>query len=310
MKPFRFGVSSRGALSRSEWSQKARKAEDLGYSTFLVADHLAEMFSPIPALVAAADSTTTLRVGTLVVNNDLRHPVLLARETAAIDLLTDGRFELGIGAGHMQSEYDEAGLVFDQGATRIDRLAESVAILKALWTGEQVTVLGQHYAVRGHRIYPVPVQRPGPPLLIGGNGRRLLSLAAREADIVGLSGIVHRKGGREVDLTSFTNEAAEERVAWIKEEAGERFEGLELNALVQEVVIAPNREHAVTQLMPKLPGLTAEQIAATPFLLIGTSDDIVDQLLARRKRVGISYYVVFERSMHDLAPVVARLSGT
>ncbi len=185
-----------------------------------------------------------------------------------------------------------------------------MAILKALWTGEPVTALGKHYAVRGHRIYPVPVQRPGPPLLIGGNGRRLLSLAAREADIVGLSGIVHRKGGRGVDLATFTDAAAEERIAWIKEEAGDRFVRLELNALVQEVVVTPNRDDAITMLMPKLPGLTAEQIAATPFLLIGTIDEIVHQLIARRKRLGISYYAVFEKSMQDLAPVVARLSGT
>jgi probable F420-dependent oxidoreductase len=310
VKPFRFGVSVRSAASRAEWSRKAKKAEDLGYSTFLVADHLAEIFPPLAGLVAAAEATTTLRVGTLVVNNDFRHPVLLARETATVDLLTDGRLELGIGAGHMESEYDEAGMTFDSGGTRIDRLAESVAIVKALWSGEEVTFHGRHYTVTGHRIYPRPVQRPGPPLLIGGNGKQLLTLAARKADIVGLSGIAHRKGGREVDLQSFTEKAAEERIAWVRQEAGERLGELELNALVQDVVITDDRDDAIRRLMPKLPGLTADEIGSTPYLAVGTIDEIVDQLLARRERLGISYYAVFEESIDKLAPIVGRLSGT
>src|SRR5437588_4567394 len=163
MKPFRFGVSVRVAPTRSAWWDKAKKAEDLGYSTFLVADHLSEMFPPLVGLVAAADATTTLRVGTFVVNNDLRHPVVLAREAAAADVLTEGRFELGIGAGHMQTEYEEAGIRFDRGGTRIDRLTESVAIIKALWSGAQVTFAGDHYSVSSHRCFPVPVPRPGPP---------------------------------------------------------------------------------------------------------------------------------------------------
>jgi len=276
MKPFRFGVSVRGAASRAEWSKKAKKAEDLGYSTFLVADHLAEMFPPLIGLVAAADATTTLRVGTFVVNNDLHHPVVLARETATVDLLADGRFELGIGAGHMQNEYEEAGIPFDSGGTRVDRLGESVAIIKALWSGQDVSFQGDYYSVSSHRIFPIPVQRPGPPLLIGGNGRRLLSLAAREADIVGLVGFSHRKGGREVDLSTFTARATKDQVERIRRDTGDRFERLELNALVQDVIVTTDRDKGIERLTPELPGLTPEDVSTSPYLLIGRVEVVVE----------------------------------
>ena len=172
MKPFRFGVSVRSAGSRAEWEDKARKLEALGYSTLTVPDHLAEMIAPIPALVSAAAVTKTLRIGTAVLNNDFRHPVLLAREAATVDLLTDGRLELGLGAGHMRAEYDQAGLGFDAGGARVERLAEAVAIIKGLLRGEQVSFAGRHYRVTEHTIYPSPVQRPHPPIFIGATGPR------------------------------------------------------------------------------------------------------------------------------------------
>src|ERR1700719_2164953 len=194
IKPFRFGVNVRSAESRAEWQAKARKIEALGYQILNLPDHLTDLVSPLPALVSAAEATTTIRVGTNVLNNDLRHPVLVAREAAAVDLLTDGRFELGLGAGSIQSEYDQVGLDFDRGAVRVDRLTEAVTVIKGLLRGEQVTFAGQHYRVTGHTIAPLPVQKPHPPMLIGGNGTRLLTLAAREADIVGLSGVTFRAG--------------------------------------------------------------------------------------------------------------------
>src|SRR6266849_5623065 len=178
MKPFRIGVNVLSAGSRAEWADKARKLEDLGYYALTVPDHLADLLAPLPALVSAAAATTSLRVGTNVLNNDFRHPVLVAREAATVDLLTDGRLQLGLGAGHMQSEYDQAGLRFDAGGIRVERLAEAVTIIKGLLTGAPVTFAGRHYQVTDHQIHPLPVQRPHPPLLIGGNGRRLLTLAA------------------------------------------------------------------------------------------------------------------------------------
>src|SRR5712691_383463 len=195
MRPFRFGVNVWSARSRAEWVEKARKIEDLGYGVLTVPDHLTDLFAPMPAVLSAAAATRHLRVGTNVLNNDLRHPILVAREAATIDLLTDGRLQLGLGAGSLRSEYDQAGLAFDRGAVRVERLAEAVTIIKGLLHGEQVTFAGRHYRVAGHTIAPLPVQRPHPPILIGGNGPNLLTLAAREADIVGFSGITFQDGG-------------------------------------------------------------------------------------------------------------------
>ncbi len=177
MRAFRFGVSIRSARSRAEWAEKARKVEDLGYSTLTVPDHLTDLMAPMPALVSAAAATTHLRVSTNVLNNDLRHPVLVAREAATVDLLTDGRLELGLGAGSIQSEYAQAGVAFDAGGRRVERLAEAVTIIKGLLKGDQVTFAGRHYRVTGHTLAPLPLQKPRPPIMIGGNGRRLLTLA-------------------------------------------------------------------------------------------------------------------------------------
>src|SRR5919201_2143731 len=233
LKPFRFGVTVGRASSRAEWAEKARKLEDLGYSVLTVPDHLTDLLAPLPALISAAEATTRLRVGTNVLNNDLRHPVLVAREAATVDLLTDGRLQLGLGAGHMQSEYDQAGLRFDAGSTRVERLAEAVSIVKGLLKGEQVTFAGRHYRVTGHTNYPLPVQRPHPPLLIGGNGRRLLTMAAQEADIVGLTGITFRPGSQGPELSGWNVAGVEERLQRIRDTAGERYDRLELKALVQ-----------------------------------------------------------------------------
>jgi len=171
MKPFRFGINARDAGSRAEWQDKARRVEGLGYSALMVPDHLAAMLAPIPAAVSAAAATKSLRVGTNVLNNDFRHPVLVAREAATADLLSDGRFELGLGAGHMRSENDQAGLPFERGGVRLERLAEAVAIIKGLLGGAEVTFVGQHYRVTGHTIPPGPVQRPHPPIIIGAMAR-------------------------------------------------------------------------------------------------------------------------------------------
>jgi probable F420-dependent oxidoreductase len=309
MKPFRFGVNVWRATSRAEWAEKARKLEGLGYAVLTVPDHLADLFAPLPALVSAAEATTRLRVGTHVLNNDLRHPVLVAREAATVDLLTDGRFQLGLGAGHMQSEYDQAGLGFDAAGTRVARLAEAITIIKGLLRGEQVTFAGRHYHVTSHQSYPLPVQRPHPPVLIGGNGRQLLTLAAQEADIVGLTGFTLRRGGTAPDFSGWKAAGIDERMQLIREAAGDRYDRLELNALVQRVVVTDNRRHAAEELTRRWTQLRPEEILQSPYVLIGTVDQMVEDLQVRRERLGISYYVIFEPYMDAFAPVVARLAG-
>lgn len=309
MRPFRFGVNVRTAGSAAEWADKARKVERLGYSVLLVPDHLTELLAPFPALTAAAAATTRLRIGTAVLNNDLRHPVLTAREAATLDVLSDGRLELGIGGGHMQSEYAQAGLAFEPGTTRVERLAEALVIIKELFEGKPVSFSGRHYRISGHTIHPRPVQRPRPPVFVGGNAPRLLAVAAREADIVGLTGIAFRRGGSEPDVSDFRAAAVDERVRLLREAAGARFERLELNALVQRVIVTDDRRKAAQELTARWPSLTADDLLASPYVLIGTIDQMVDDLRARRDRWGISYVMTHEPFIDALAPVVARLAG-
>jgi len=310
MKPFRFGINIRDASSRAEWQDKARKVEALGYAVLLVPDHLAAMLATIPAVMSAADATTRLRIGTNVLNNDLRHPVLLAREAATMDLLTDGRLELGLGAGYMRIEYDQAGLRFDRGGIRVERLAESVPIIKDLLGGAEVTFVGQHYRVTSHKIYPLPVQRPRPPIIIGGNGPRLLALAAREADTVNLTGVTFTQGGTTLDMSGWKVAGVDERLRVIRDAAGDRFGALELSAQVQRVIVTDRPREAAEELQKTWKQISVDEILAAPFVLIGTVDEMVEALRVRRDRWGISYFVTFEPFLDALAPVVARLSGT
>jgi probable F420-dependent oxidoreductase len=310
IRPFRFGVNMWRAASRAAWTDKARKVESLGYSVLTVPDHLTDFLAPIPALAAAAHATKDLRVGTMVLNNDFRHPVLVAREAATLDLLSDGRLELGLGAGHMKSEYDQAGLSFDPGGTRVERLTEAVVIVKGLLAGEPFTFAGRHYRVAGHRIHPLPIQRPHPPIVVGGNAPRLLTLAGREADIVGLTGIAFRQGGTQPDVSAWRTATVDERLAVVRESSGERYEHLELNALVQRVVVTDDRHRAAQELAKRWPSLSAEDLLESPYLLIGTVGQMAEDLRARRERWGISYYTTFEPYLDALAPVVNRLAGT
>jgi probable F420-dependent oxidoreductase len=303
-RPFRFGVSMWSASSRDEWRDKARRAEAAGFDTMLVADHLADgMFPPLTALVTAADATDRLRVGTLVVNNDFRHPVVLAREAATVDVLTSGRLELGLGAGHMKHEYDEAGLHFDTPAVRVARLAESAAILRQLLNGDEVTFDGDHYRVHGHRCFPQPVQRRV-PLLIGGNGRRVLETAGRLADIVSFTGFSQVEGERSVNPTHFTDARLAEQVSWVLTAAGSRFDQLELSTLVQGVVLTDDRRGAAEQVQALVPRLHVDDILSSPYSLIGSHEQIADQLRDRRDRLGVSYITVFEKDADAMAKVI------
>lgn len=308
MRPFRFGVNLWGAPSRTEWQDKARKVEDLGFATLTIPDHVTELIAPFPAIASAAAVTSRIELGTNVLNNDLRHPVLVAREAATADLLSDGRLLLGLGAGSIREEYREAGLKFDRGGIRVDRLAEAVAVIKGLLCGDTVTFAGQHYRIDGHKIVPLPVRKPHPPILIGGNGPRLLALAAREADIVGLSGITFRDGGLVRDLSGWRVAAVDERICLIREAAGDRYAGLEICALLQRVIVTEDRCATAEELARHWPMLSTEDLLDSPYVLMGTLDQMTADLQARRARWDISYYVVQEPYLEALAPVIARLA--
>jgi probable F420-dependent oxidoreductase len=301
-KPFRFGVSG-GRATRAEWLDLARKADDLGYSTLLLPDHFGRQLAPLPALLAAAMATPRLRVGTIVLDNDFRHPAILAKEAATIDLMTDGRLELGIGAGWMQADYQWSGLPFDPPPIRVARLAEAVSILKAYFTAEgPITFEGRFYRI--DNLEPFPRRRPR--LLIAGSRRRMLQLAAREADIVGLED--HQFAERATGEARINVADAAEQAAIVRAAAGARFDDLELNVFAARTEVTDQRAAAVERLAGQLQ-LAPAQVDASMSFLLGSVDAIVDQLQERRERLGISYVMIFDRAMDAFAPVVARLAG-
>jgi probable F420-dependent oxidoreductase len=311
LREIRFGISTGGATSRAEWQERARRTEALGYDLLLTADHLVDdALPPLLPLVSAADVTERIRLATYVVNNDLRHPVLLAREAAALGLLSDDRFVLGLGAGHMKSEYDEAGIPFDDGKVRVDRLEESVAIVKPLLRGEAVRHAGAHYTVNGHTGWP---RDHHVPLLVGGNGRRVLALAAREADAVGFVGFRHNRDATAVELTDFTAAGLDAQVAWVLDHAGARFAELELTALVQLVHVTGNRRAAAAEIAERFVQLSVDEVLDSPYLFIGTAAQIAEQVRAARERWGVTTWVTFgerprsDQTLETLAPVIEAL---
>lgn len=310
-RPFRFGVQcpTPPELTSASWRDLARKCEDLGYARLTVSDHLDEQLGPIAALMAAADATTELRVGSMVFCNDYRHPVVLAKEAATLDVLSDGRVDLGVGAGWMTSDYERSGIPLDSASTRIERLEEAVVVLKALFGDEPVEHRGAHYRVEGLAGTPKPLQRPHPPLLIGGGGRRLLEVAARQADIVGLNpklpnGVIDASVGPDA-----TAAATERKIEWIREAAGERFGDIELQTRIHLVVVTDDR-NGVAEALATGFGMSAAEALDSPHALAGTTGQIAETLLERRERFGISSVGISLDAMDDLAPVVADLAGT
>jgi probable F420-dependent oxidoreductase len=301
-------VQEHRAPSAKAWQEKARQVESMGYTTLYLPDHFSDQVGPIAALMAAAGATTSLRVGSLVFDNDYRHPVVLAKEAATIDLLSDGRFDLGLGAGWMASDYEQAGMPFDSAGTRISRMEEALTIIKGLFTGEPFTFAGDHYRVSAIEGSPPPVQKPHPPILLGGGGRRMLHIAAREADIVNVNfdlreGSVNRKLVR-----TGLAEATDEKLGWIKEAAGERMESIELSVTIFLANITDDRE-TVAAAMAGGVGVESKDILAMPHFLIGTVDEVVEDLQQRRERYGISYVIVPGEAAEAFAPVVTRLTG-
>ena len=307
MRPFRFGALTRVGHSRDEWLGKARRAEALGYSTFLVPDHFRDQVATSVGLMAAAGATSTIRVGSMVYDNDFRHPAIVAKDAATLDLLSGGRFELGLGAGWLLADYAQTGIGFDLGRVRVERLEEAVRIITAYLEGGPVTFKGKHYAVSELEGLPRPAQRPRPPLLIGGGGPRILALAAREADIVGIVPRTHGDGSG-LDTTDTSPAALDGKVATIRDAAGPRFASLELNALVQRAFVADDPSAAIDEVAQQWK-LTPAQVRESPFVLSGSVDAIVDTLEARRARYGISYVTIFEQFVDAFAPVVRRLAG-
>jgi probable F420-dependent oxidoreductase len=307
VKPFRFGVLARVAHSRDEWLGKARRAEGLGYATFLVPDHFRDQVATSVGLMAAAAATSAIRIGSMVYDNDFRHPAVVAKDAATLDLLSGGRFELGLGAGWLLPDYAQTGIAFDPGRVRVERLEEAVRIITGYLEGGAVTFKGRHYAVTELEGLPRPVQRPRPPLLIGGGGPKILALAARAADIVGIVPRTHADGSG-LDTADTGPAALDAKVATIRAAAGARLEGLELNVLVQRAFVADDPGPALAEVAQQW-RLTPAQVGESPFVLAGSVDAIVDVLEVRRARYGISYVAVFEQFMDDFAPVVRRLAG-
>jgi probable F420-dependent oxidoreductase len=304
-------------MSRKHLAETARKVESLGYSTLLLPDHFTEQLAPIPALMSAAGATTSLRVGSFVFGNDYHHPAMLAKETATMDLLTDGRLEVGIGAGWFQGEYQQAGLPFDPPATRIDRMEESVQILKGLWREGPFTFSGRHYQIQALEGHPKPLQRPHPPIMIGGGGQRLLAIAGREANIVGLAPRVPSPD--RINPRTLTAAATSEKVQWVREAAGPRFAEIEINTYpsIGPPRITDDRRGLAQEIAGRLRkryanwDLTEEEFLDSPHIFLGTVDQLVEKILGLRQRFEISYIVMISAEMIEpFAPVVARLVGT
>jgi len=307
---FRFGVQLSAAPSAAEWTRLARRAEDLGYSTVFLPDHFGDQLAPVPALMAAADATTDLRVGTLVWDNDYKHPVVLAKEAATIDVLSGGRLEFGIGAGWMNSDYEQSGIPKDRDGVRIARMTEALEIYRGLWGPGPFSFTGEHYRITGLDGLPKPVQQPGPPVLIGGGGPKVLGIAARHADIVGINPSLP-KGYVDADAAADTTpERLDEKVGWVRDAAGGRFDDVELNILVFLTNVADDAGSQVEG-TAQLFGVTPEQLAVTPYAWVGSVGEVCDQLRAARDRWATSYFVVQgEAGMDAAAAVVAELAGT
>jgi probable F420-dependent oxidoreductase len=306
VKPFRFGVQSRSAGPRGPWLETVRRVEALGYDALSWPDHFVRGFEPVAAMAAAAMVTERLRLSGFVFDNDFRHPVVLAMSAGSIDILSDGRLELGIGAGWLKEEYDLSGIPFDAASVRIARLEEAVHLLKMLLSGERTTFAGEFYQVDGLQIPPAPVQKPHPPLVIGGGSKKILSLAAREADIVGITTRALPDGAK--DAADMTAAATQRKIDWVREAAGERFTQIELNTICPTVEITNDRRAAAARIAAALP-VSAEEVLDSPAVLLGTVDEIVESLQERRERFGFSYIVILEPVMEIFAPVVERLAG-
>lgn len=316
--PFRFAVQATNAASGREWRDTVRKVEDLGYSTLFLADHYLgpgpaqraahtprQDLAPIAAMAAAAAVTETLRIGCRVFCIDYHVPAVLAKEAATLDLLSDGRLELGIGAGWSEIEYGALGLGFDRPGRRIAKLAEVVALIKAHWQGDELDCSGEFVRVRGYAGRPRPVQQPHPPIMIGGGGQRVLSLAGREADIVSISSVPFV--ARDADGLD-PQAVARRRIEFVRAAAGERFGRLDVESSPYFTEITDDAETVLAGLQTST-GIPADLLRDHPNVLIGSSESVVESLYSRRDTLGVNYVTVQQSQIESFAPVVALLHG-
>lgn len=307
-RPFRFSVQLGPVTDPHLLASEARRAEGLGYSGVSLTDHLREQCGPLVGLAAMAAATSTVKITAMVLANDFRHPVMLAKELATLDRMSDGRLEVGMGAGWLITDYQQGGIRMDRPRLRIERLEEAISVLEGCFADGPFDFQGNHYWITGLDSQPKPHQRPRPPLMVGGGGARILSLAARRADIVGLNaslraGVVDQRVG-----STATAEATDEKLAVVRGAAGSRFNDIEMQTLVQVAMIDSDRNAIINLLAPGF-GLTADQGMVTPHALVGTVDECCEQLESQRERWGISHITLPFGSTEAMAPVVERLTG-
>jgi probable F420-dependent oxidoreductase len=308
-RPFRFGVQLSTAGSADELVASARRIEELGYDSASIPDHFGDQLAPVPALMAILDATTTLRAGGLVFDNDYKHPVVLAKELATIDVLSGGRVDVGVGAGWMRTDYDQSGIPYDPPGMRVDRFAEAITVLKGCFADGAFSFDGAHYTITDYDGLPAPVQAPHPPLLIGGGGRRVLSIAAREADIVGINGTLTAGTVGPEAVATMTAEAVDEKVAIVRAAAGDRWSDIELHIASFALSVSDDRDGELERIA-ELVGVPSSMVAESPFALVGTPDQIATDLVQRRDRWGFSFVSVHAEDVEPFAPVVAALAGT
>lgn len=313
IKPFQFLADARDIATGAELTATARRAEAIGYHELVIPDHLIPQLGPITAMAWIAAATERLRVGAFVLNNDLRHPVVLAQELASLDVLSGGRLDIAIGAGWNRPEYDAIGLAFDPTPIRQARLAEAIAVLKGAFGDEPFSLAGEHYAITDLNGQPKPVQRPHPPLLIGGGGRRTLELAGREAQIVGLAPRI--LPGIKADPRSITVEGTAEKIEWVRAVAGDRFDDLVFNVYPSQapVTVTRSARFAARQAADAIRArsgleITEDEVLESPHVFIGSIAGLTEKLVGLRERLGISSFMV--GGMGPLDPLVERLAGT
>jgi probable F420-dependent oxidoreductase len=314
MRPFRFLMTANGYPSLTELTALARKAEAIGCSTFVLPDHLVQQYAALPVLAMVAAATERLRLGTFVLNAGLRHPAVLAQDLATLDALSGGRLEIGLGAGWNKPEYDAIGIPFEPVGVRIERLTETIAILKGCFAEGPFSFAGEHFTITGHDAAPKPAQRPHPPMFVGGGGKRLLTLAGREAQIVGLAPRLVQGDTPRVDAWSLTAAATEQKIGWVRAAAGDRFADLELNTYPSggpTLVTANPRAEALRRAdrIRAQTGveLTVEEILDSPHVFVGSVTDLTRKFTDLRERFGISSFLIDD--LDALAPVVQELAG-
>jgi probable F420-dependent oxidoreductase len=308
IKPFRFGVQLNSLGDARTWTDTARRIESLGYATATMPDHFTEQLAPMPALQAVLDATTTLRAGALVFDNDYKHPAILAKELATMDVLSDGRVEIGLGAGWMMSDYKQIGLPYDRAGVRIDRFLEGLAVLRGAMGPGPFSFSGEHYEITDYDGFPKPVQGRCPPILIGGGGPRVLGIAAREADIVGVNSTLGSGVFGAEALATMTIEAVAEKVATVVGQAGDRLGHIEMNIRTFFNSVTDNRASKVDSFARSI-GADPAMLDSSPYALIGSPTKIVEDLRALRETSGFSYVTVGVDEIDSFAPVVAELAG-